>query len=395
MNVKSIDFVNTMNAFNITCSPSLVQEKRSSKMKKRIIKPVPQRVEAFQNFYDRRNTRPLFGFFIGSEYPLPRYPASRMLPDNKPLVPDDFVVEQYLADSERLYEIHESAGGDFLWSASPFWGIPWCEVLLGCPIFSSHKTGSISARAPEAFRGPDDIPQFDPDSPWAIKMEEFFRKLSEASEGRWPLGTTRMRGISDLLNILYGTDHLIIKMLEDPDEVEAAAIKLSHFITELSTFQIERIPEFHGGIGSFYYYMWAPPKTTWLQEDAATLLSPDWYSRFIQPNTQKIVEGLDHAIMHMHPSGYLPLEYHLQLKCTAYELHIDEGGPSPWEMEDRYHKIMSQSPLLIWGQLGTKELDWIFNHLPAQGLAVQAAVPSIKDAVNLLDHYEHIVAKAR
>ena len=38
--------------------------------------------------------------------------------------------------------------------------------------------------------------------------------------------------------------------------------------------QIERIPDFHGGVGSFYYNAWAPKGTIWHQEDAAALLSP-------------------------------------------------------------------------------------------------------------------------
>ena len=46
----------------------------------------------------------------------------------------------------------EEAGGDFIWAASSFWGIPWIEAALGCDIFASHETGSIHAETPADFK---------------------------------------------------------------------------------------------------------------------------------------------------------------------------------------------------------------------------------------------------
>ena len=228
------------------------------------MKSIEERVTQFKSFYLKENDRPLLGFFLGSEYPVHRYPAAKSIPEKIPLSPDHFNIDDYLNDCDYLFEEHEKCGGDFIWSASIFWGIPWIEAALGCPIIlSSYSSGSIHAEALPGFKGPDDIPEFSMENPWVKKAIAFLEKMAERSNGRYPLATTRMRGISDLLSLLYGAENLIFAMLDRPDEVNAVAEKLTNFWIKFGKMQIERIPEFYGGIGSFYYNAWAPKGTVW------------------------------------------------------------------------------------------------------------------------------------
>ena len=104
---------------------------------------VQERVKNFQKFYQKKNERPLLGFFTGSEYPLFRYDAAKKLPENQPLRPEDFNVDKYLDDCDRLFDEHETCGGDFIWSASAFWCIFWLEAALGCNHIANHSTRSI------------------------------------------------------------------------------------------------------------------------------------------------------------------------------------------------------------------------------------------------------------
>ncbi len=93
-------------------------------------KSIKERVNNFGKYYSRKNERPLLGFYVESEYPLHRYNAAKKLPEAQPLKPKDFNAEDYLDDCDRLFEEHEACGGDFIWSASAFWGIPWLEAGL-------------------------------------------------------------------------------------------------------------------------------------------------------------------------------------------------------------------------------------------------------------------------
>jgi hypothetical protein len=350
-------------------------------------RPIEERVGSFRQYYAMKNERPLLGFFCGSEYPLHRYPAARAIPEGQPLTPDDFAVEPYLDDCDALFAQHEACGGDFIWAASAFWGIPWLEAALGCDIVGCQETGSIHSETPAWFHGPDTVAAFDRDNAWSRKMAEFLDKMAERSAGRWPLATTRMRGISDLLSALYGGDEMVFAMMEEPDEVKAVAAKLTDFFIAWGKLQLDQIPDFHGGIGSFYYSMWAPKGTIWHQEDAAALLSPDLYKEFIEPCDRRIVDAFDGCIIHQHPTGYYPVDAYLDMGMTALELHIDEGGPSAEQLFDVHKKILAEKPLLIWGDIPEKDLDWIFGNLPSQGLAVSTVVASSDEAEAVWKRY--------
>jgi hypothetical protein len=344
---------------------------------------IEERVARFRRFYERRNERPLLGFFVGSEYPLQRYDACRSLPVHRPLRPEDFEVEPYLDDCDHLFELHESCGGDFIWSGSAFWGVPWLEVALGCSIRADHSTGSIYSEPPPDFRGPDDLPAFDARSPWMVKAVEFIHKMASRSRGRWPIGTTRMRGISDLLSALYGGTEFVFAMMERPDEVKIACERLTEFWIEFGRLQLRHIPPFEGGIGSFYYNIWAPAGTVWHQEDAAALLSPRLYDAFIRECDERIVAAFDGCIMHQHPTKFVPTDFYRQMPFKALELHIDKGGPTAQELHARYLRILDRMPLLIWGQLSPADLDWIFERLPGAGLAVMTVVDNTADAAEI------------
>ncbi|MBN1557444.1 MAG: hypothetical protein JW951_04790 [Lentisphaerae bacterium] len=346
------------------------------------------RVARWQAFYRRENEGPLLGYFTDSEFPLHRYRAAAGLPEDRALRPDDFTVEGYLDDADRLFAAHEACGGDAIWSASAFWGISWLEAALGCPIWADHAAGSIHAETPATFNGAASLPEFDPASPWMVTCAEFLEALSAHAAGRYPLATTRMRGIADLLSALYGGEAFLYAMLEQPDEVDAVCRKLTDFWIAFGKLQLARIPAFHGGVGSFYYHAWAPAGTVWHQEDAAALLSPDIYDTFIRPCDRRISESFGGCIMHMHPAGFYPVDACLDMpRLTAVELHIDRGGPSAEALCDTHRRILERKPLLIWGELSAADLDWIFGKLPSRGLAVLAAVRDPAEAAAIESRY--------
>jgi hypothetical protein len=344
------------------------------------------RVAHFQAFHRRENERPLLGFFKGSEYPLFRYPFSQSLPEGRPLRPADFDVAAFVADSERLFLEHEACGGDFIYSASAFWGIPWLEAALGCPIFASRATGSIRCEPPPAF-DPSALPPFSRDAPWMRLMAEMLEALAAQSAGRFPLATTRLRGVADLLSALYGPDALVYAMFDKADEITRVAHRVTDAFIQCAQLQLERIPPFHGGSGSFYYHAWMPPGTVWHQEDAAALLSPDLYAEFIEPCDRRIVAAFPHVVMHQHSTGFVPTDTYLDMGMSVLELHIDSGGPSAQALYERHLAILRERPLIIWGDLPPADLDWLFGKLPPQGLAIITVVDSAEKARGLWSTY--------
>ncbi|MGI6031401.1 MAG: hypothetical protein ACOX7F_07855 [Eubacteriales bacterium] len=347
-----------------------------------------QRVQRFRQYYQRKNDRPLLGFFVGDEYPLRRYPSFACLPQDRPLQPEDISVEALVADTEELYRAHEACGGDFLFAATAFWGVPWLEAALGCFIYANHATGSLYSEPPAGFSSADDIPAFDPQNPWMRKMVECYQALEKSSAGRYPIGTTRFRGVSDLLAALYGGDELIFRMMDEPEDIQAAAKKLAAFFVEASRLQLRHIPPFEEGIGSFYYYMWAPPGTVWYQEDSVALLSPPLYEQFIEPCVRYIVRELKSVIIHQHSVGFVPVQSYMDAGMTALEMHIDRGGPTAQELFPVHCQIQKEKPLLIWGDLSREDFDWLMEKLPPEGLALSVVVQNPEQAEEYWRRFE-------
>ena len=349
-------------------------------------KTIEQRVELFRAFHCRKNKRPLLGFSIGGEYAMPRYPFSARLPEDRALTPADFNIAGYVEDSEHLFLIHEQLGGDFIFSGSAFWGIPWLEAMLGCPLYASHLTGSIRAEPPKEF-STDHIPAFSPNNPWVQLMGQMLDALTQRAAGRFPLATTRMRGISDLLSVLYGGIEFVYEMYNNPDGIRNVAERLTDLFISCGKFQLDRIPVFHDGVGSFFYNAWVPRGTVWHQEDAAALLSPELYKDFIEPCNRRIVASFPHVVIHQHSTGFVPTNAYLDMGMTALEMHIDSGGPSAETLFERHLVILRERPLIICGIISEIDLDWIFSKLPVSGLAVITIVDTPETADRLWKKY--------
>jgi hypothetical protein len=119
--------------------------------------------------------------------------------------------------------------------------------------------------------------------------------------------------------------------------------------------------------------------------DAVALLSPALYEQFIFPADFRIAQCFENAIIHLHPSRFIPSRQLISTNLAAIELHIDHDGPRAERLEQHYRTILGSKPLLIWGDLTGADLDFIFSRLPYQGLAVNVVVSSPKEAQAIWD----------
>lgn len=349
--------------------------------------PLDERIERLTKWFHRQNDRPLLGFSLGSQYPLHRFPGCRKNLPQGPALPEHVVVEDYLDDADRMHEAYEECGGDLIWAASPFVGIPWVEASLGCGVIADHETGSSRSEPPPGFADNVVVPQFDPDNPWVRKMVSFIPALVERSAGRYPVAGTLMRGVSDLLSALYGGEEFLFRMLESPEEVKAVCLALTEYWIEFGRHLYGQVPTFRGGTGAFYYAVWCPGQTVWLQEDAAALLSPDLYEQYIYPCDCRIAEAFEHTVMHMHPAKFIPVDWLVKSPISVLELHMDQGGPTAEDLFETHKKILVDKPLIVWGDCSDADVDWIMRKLPHQGLCVNVSVDSPAKARALWERY--------
>jgi len=348
---------------------------------------IEQRITGFNNWFNRKNDKPLVGFFLDTQYPLHRYNCAEKFKSDE-LSPEDIKVSDYLPEFERIFQTYEEFGGDLIWSSAPFWGMPYIEASLGCKVFADHQTGSTHTLPPDSFKDNPSIPAFDPENGWVKKMMEFIPALTQLSNGRFPVGMTLLRGISDLLSALYGGENFVMRMYEDPEEVKSVINQLEKYWIDFVSHFLNQLPDFHGGTGSFYYAVWTPGKTIWFQEDAAALLSPDLYEEFIFPSVKNIINAFDNSVIHLHPSQFIPAGYLVKTNIGAIELHRDIGGPMAKDLFSYHTMILEKKPLIIWGDLTNEDLDYILEELPAKGLLV---IPVVKDIQQAREIWKNLI----
>ncbi len=338
--------------------------------------PVEERVAGLQAWFERRNERPLIGFSPGTYYFLRRYPkGGRGIPEGA-VVPEDIVPTAFLDDNDDLFRLHEETGGDLIWSAAPFEGVPWVEAALGCGVVADHAAGSMRATPPPSFAGNPHIPRFSTSNPWVERLLACIPPLVERSAGRYPVGATLMRGVSDALAALFGGQEFVLRLHDDPDTMHGLIEEVTEFWIEFGRAVLDRLPLFRGGTGGYLYSLLCPGKTIWLQEDAVALLSPALYERFIYPADRRIIAAFENTAIHLHPSRYIPTRPLLDAGIGVMELHVDHQGPTAEQLAPHYRAILSEKPLLIWGELTDADLCFILNELPAAGLAVNVMVDS-------------------
>lgn len=349
----------------------------------------PEKLERLGQWMNRENERPLLGFTYEEIFPLHAYrKGSKKLPQTD-VSPQDIVLDDYLADFDRLYNLHNNASGDMLWSGAPFWGIPWLEASLGCEISTDFTIGSMRAKTPVGFSENPEIPEFSQENPWVRKMLEFIEALELRSTGRFGIGVTLMRGISDLLSTLYGAEIFLIRMCENPKQVHEIIQKLTDYWISFGDCLLDTLKPFHGGTGVFLYGLWCPGKTIWLQEDAAALLSPQLYEEFIYPADCRIAEAFEHTVIHLHPSQFIPIDFILKSNIDAIELNVDKSGPSVKQLQKEYIKILSSKPLLIWGHLNENDMLFLLKNLPHKGLAINIACSSQEEGRHLWNVFQN------
>lgn len=340
-----------------------------------------ERIERHLAFWNREEQEyPLVGFRIGSYFFSQNFKAAAaLLAHPRQITPGMILVEEYLADYERMYQESLATGQDAFWCAEPFTGIPWMEAILGCSIFSSEESfwAKAYADSPESVGSLS----LDRTNTWFKKMEEFTAALAGQAHGRFPVGQPILRGPVDILGAIFGQDKLVYHLYDYPELMKKLALEATAVFLEVIAALLDQVPAFYGGYSLGFYPVWTPAKCIWFQEDLLALCSPAIYREFFLPCDRKICRAYPYTAVHLHPASFFILEDLLAIEeLKAVEINKDVGGPTVREMLPELRRVLEKKCLIIWGALDEEDIAAIREGLPCRGVFLNIVVEDVKRA---------------
>lgn len=335
------------------------------------------------NFWQRGPAeRPLGATWIGSRFPGELYRAAADFPTGR-VRPQDVDVPAFMDDYLRLYEMHDGIEDDAFWVASPFYGIPWVEATLGCPVYYSGESFWVDPIIAHWQSAPT-LPAGE-GAAWLDKLLEFTSALVTLAEGRYPIATTLMRGPSDMLAAVRGHVEMVYDLYDNPAAVEELVDFVTGHWIDVAHHQLALIPPFAAGYGCHFYRAWAPRQVVCYQEDASASFSPDSFARFLAPADARIGGAFPYSVIHIHSPATWPVSQLLSMPdLSCIEINYDDNGPRLPELLPLLREVQAVKPLIVRGAFTAEEIRSIKSDLSPRGLLLNIVAGSVSEARELM-----------
>jgi len=324
--------------------------------------------------------RPLLGQWTGGYYPAQQFPCGTAdWQAGRQLDPSDVRFDRFAADYEALFQAHQAADDDFFYVSSAYWGIPWLEAILGCPV----SVVAANCRADAFLIGPGDFAPTAMDldaNPWFEALLRFHAELFRFADGRFPVCPPLLRGPGDVANAMLGGMEFVTGFIDYPDAMKRlldcaartrlAVLRRLHAAT----------PAWHGAhaAGGYPSRVWCRRSVAYYQEDSAALLNPRLFREFLLPLADAACETVDVNFIHLHSACLYPLDMLLESKSfDVIQINIDHGGVAPplAKLLPALRRVQAaRRPLLLWGEFAPDDWQLIRRELSPAGLSVQPIV---------------------
>ena len=373
--------------------------------------------------------RPLVACWVGGYYPAEQFPRGvSNWPVSARLQPEQVSFAPFEEDYEALHRAHRDCDDDFFYVGSAYWGIPWLEAILGCPVSvaeancraeacseaaekwsgrsstgvspmrSGEPEDSISCAEEEtphpltsppasAWGGePGDLPEgpvFDlDDNPWLDALIRFTQDLVAFADGRFPVCPPLLRGPGDAACAMLGGTNFVTEMLDEPENMKRLLAHCGEVRIEVLRRLAGVIPDWKGthAAGGYPSKLWCRRPVAYHQEDCAALLSPNLFREFILPEARRACTATDVNFIHLHSACLYPVDILLEDRCfDVLEINIDLAGAGPAvpDLIPTLQKIQAAGmPLLLWGECSPDDWGLICRRLDPVGLSLQPMVRS-------------------
>jgi hypothetical protein len=294
-----------------------------------------RRIDRYREFYRNPEPGQILGLFSrwtfpvpNSELGLPSYPNNHWDWEHNPTPQVDHSVRSLRAYLEYTSDLEHD------------W-IPRFSVGGGTGFFGAYLTDAevtFTAETSWAKESVTDWSQLDDievgrENRWTRSMRAMVKRGVELCEGDYVASTIAHFAPSDLANALRG-NQLFMDLYDSPDELRRLLSICGDATVWLQT-ELRKIAPLVAGSdtsvpGSEGAGIWMPGESPFMSEDAADLCSPEAYSEFFRPATQRILDRLGGAVIHHHVIGEpIHSEIAKLRDLSALQISQDPNRPPP------------------------------------------------------------------
>ena len=283
-----------------------------------------------------------------------------------PFSPNEISIEYLLKVYRESFAQRTWSNGDCFEVITVDPVIPWMEAIIGCPVVSLGESASMNPRyldepLEDLKAQLSEVLKRQKKNEWLDFLKGLTVELNKEFSEKFLMCHTLLRGPGDMLGALVNQEKLV-KLLykKEKEELLNNMLTLCRDIwVEVVEAQFKRFEPFEGGYANLYG-LWAPGKNVRLQEDIASLCSPDIYDDYLFEEHKNIIGKYPYSVFHMH-SGYLNLyDWEKLLSKTeikALEVDLDPQGESVDELMPTLKRISATKPIIVTPLTRQKKQD--------------------------------------
>jgi hypothetical protein len=308
-------------------------------------------------------------------------------------IPDTQDLEQYWWDVDWGLEfaLRRIAGQRPRGVALPYhwpdWGASTFAGVLGARMQMVRKETFWAYPVCNRIEDVLDI-QLGADSRFARTVNEMTRRSVACSTDHHFVACYPMVGIADILAGLYGTQKLLLAMLEEPLGVRRA---MQH-LTRLWLAEFDRVCgliESAGNPGHMTWMaIWAPGRACATQEDFSFMISAEMYRRFCLPPLAELIDALEYAMYHLDGPGALThLDTLLGIpRLRAIQWVPGAGHEAVAQWYELIHRILDGGKSVeVFAR--PEEVPGLVREVGCRGLLIHCGEVSEAEADGLLEAY--------
>jgi hypothetical protein len=301
--------------------------------------------------------------------------------------------QRWFGPQWRAADLHyrlsrSSFKADILPVANTHLGPGSLAAILGARLEAGPDTIWIHPRA-----GDSDNLVLDENNPWLKLHLDLVKACRRLSQGHYFVGCPDLIEGLDTLAALRGTQPVLLDTIDRPGEL----LRQLQTVNEIWFEVFERIYaeiNLHGEMAFCYFSLWAPGRMAKLQCDAAGMISPRVFRRFVLPFIREQCQKLDYSMFHL--DGVDAIR-HLEALLEIDELNAiqwtpgvgqPQGGDPCWY--SLYRRIRAAGKSVMPSLVELHELEPLLDAVGPNGTHVLMCFESERDidaALAIAAHY--------